>query len=583
MTDQGCELNGTGATRGILEGASGKVAFLGELRPAVVWVIAGAIALALGRYLAWAEGEAANIFFTVGVSATIGAVIMLASRRVLFSTVLVAGPVMLVWNVSYEKQRATELVLHAYDVVSFFSSWSPLLGLWREHRGHAFGLAGALATLALFGWLAYRLDGTRVPRLGTAAAAALFAGLAWFGAAGMGERRHTEMYFESLYVSFFYSSWSETIEALWRGRLIEAAAQTSAARFQLPAACAPTSKPPHIILIHQESVVPPSHFPSLGYDRTLDAFFRSFDGSLHKLRVETYGGASWLTEFSVFTGLSSHAFGGMRQFVQPLMAGKIRDTLPHALARCGYRPVVFYPMLRNFVSIDRFFNGLGMREVFDARGQKATLPNERDRFYYANALAEMERHFKRSSEPLFTYIETMVTHGPYDDPYMPEVDVPGGAPGTPPGMHEFLRRLAFARQDYDFLRAELLRRFPDQQFLIVHYGDHQPLATLPLLGFREDATVEDVMQSGNQAALITYYAVDAINYAPPPLPRLDAVDVAYLGTIVLEAAGLPLSDGHRERRRLMMLCDGNYDGCPARDEVLKFHRRLIDSGLLEPR
>jgi hypothetical protein len=146
-----------------------------------------------------------------------------------------------------------------------------------------------------------------------------------------------------------------------------------------------------------------------------------------------------------------------------------------------------------------------------------------------------------------------------------------------------LRRLAFARQDYDFLRAELLRRFPDQQFLIVHYGDHQPLATLPLLGFGEDATVEDVMRSANLAALITYYAVDAISYVPPPLPRLDAVDVAYLGTIVLEAAGLPLSDAHRERRRLMMLCDGNYDGCPARDEVLKFHRRLIDSGLLEPR
>ena len=62
--------------------------------------------------------------------------------------------------------------------------------------------------------------------------------------------------------------------------------------------------------------------------------------------METFGGASWLTEFSVLTGLSTYSFGGMRQFVQQIMAGKVKDSLPHALARCGYRNVVFYPMLR---------------------------------------------------------------------------------------------------------------------------------------------------------------------------------------------------------------------------------------------
>jgi hypothetical protein len=45
---------------------------------------------------------------------------------------------------------------------------------------------------------------------------------------------------------------------------------------------------------------------------------------------------------------------------------------------------------------------------------------------------------------------------------MPEIEVPGGGPGTDPQMHEYLRRLAMARMDYAHLRTELSRRFPAQ-------------------------------------------------------------------------------------------------------------------------
>jgi hypothetical protein len=177
----------------------------------------------------------------------------------------------------------------------------------------------------------------------------------------------------------------------------------------------------------------------------------------------------------------------------------------------------------------------------------------------------------------------MATHGAYDYAYMPEVDVPGGGPGTDPEMHEYLRRLAMARMDYARLRTELSRRFPKQQFLIVHYGDHQPTATWTLLGLREGTTIENVMQSKNDAALTTYYAIDAVRYHPPALPAVENLDVPYLGTIILEAAGLPLSEAYRARRRLMLLCKGRYQDCPARDEILNFQRRLINAGLIDPR
>src|SRR6185312_4892054 len=123
----------------------------------------------------------------------------------------------------------------------------------------------------------------------------------------------------------------------------------------------------------------------------------SDDRVLHKMRVETYGGASWLTEFSLLAGVSTHSFGGMRQFVQTFTQNKLKDTLPQALKRCGYRNVVFYPLLKNFVSNDRFYNSIGLKEIYDLAAQGAKTAQERDRFYYDNAMAEMGRHFKASS------------------------------------------------------------------------------------------------------------------------------------------------------------------------------------------
>ena len=57
----------------------------------------------------------------------------------------------------------------------------------------------------------------------------------------------------------------------------------------------------------------------------------------------------------------------------------------------------------------------------------------------------------------------------------------------------------------------------------------------------------------------------------------------YLGTVILDLAGLPLSDSHRERKRLMICARGATTRCSKRDEILLFHRRLIDSGVMAAR
>ncbi|HJZ29744.1 MAG TPA: sulfatase-like hydrolase/transferase [Hyphomicrobiaceae bacterium] len=551
-----------------------------ELRPLSAWIVVSLLALMLAHYFWLDEGSAANILFTAAVTAGLIAFVVLLSRRVLFATVVVSALIVLIVAAAAVKRSIMNMVVHAYDLFFYLSSWSTLSFLWSDHRRYVLSLIGGILAATAISALAYRADPSRLPRRWAAAGLIACALMAGFGAYAKGERRHMQFYYSGLYLSSFYASWGETIEALYRGTLMEAALNHGGPAFTIPSSCPVADKPPHIILIHQESVVQPSLFKALRYDSSIDPLFRSDDDILHALRVETYGGASWLTEFSLLAGVSTHAFGGMRQFVQTFTQNRLKDTLPQALARCGYRNVVFYPMLKNFVSNDRFYSSIGLKEIFDLKAQGAPSAQERDRFYYNNALGEMERHFRTSRAPLFTFIQTMSAHWPYDFTYEPALDVPGGGPGTDPEMSEYLRRVAIAKIDYDGFIAALQRRFPEQRFLIVHYGDHQPMATRTLLGYHDDTEAEDVLLDPDSIGFHTYYAVHGLNYRLPQLPRYQPLDVAYLGSIILDLAALPLSDSHAERLRLMVRCNGRYWGCASHEDILAFHRRLIDSGVV---
>jgi phosphoglycerol transferase MdoB-like AlkP superfamily enzyme len=552
------------------------------LSNSTVWYATAAIALGLAYYHWQYEGWRETIIFAGSITAALVFALTFLSRRILFSITLIALLIATIVIASGIKHHYIEMVLHAYDVVFYLTSWSTLVYLWVEHKSMLLALIGMMIIAVASGLLLWKSDSSRIPRRISGSLFVLCVALAVWASYAKGQRSNTLFYWDHLYVSSFYSSWSETLQTLWKGQLFDALKSQPLPPFKI-SACDPAEKPPHIILIHQESVFPPYYFPEISYDHALDPFFKSFDGRVHKLRVETYGGASWLTEFSVLAGVSTYSFGGMRAFVQSLMQGKIHDAVPQVLARCGYHNSVFYPVPRAFVSNGRFYATVGMPEIFDYRAQGAKRFDERDRFYYANALNDIERHVAASKDPLFTFIITSATHLPYTNTYEPDVHVSGGGPGTDPEMNEYLRRLGMAHMDYDEFRATLAKQFPKERFVIVQYGDHQPIATRTLLGFDKSSFAEDVKLTPESPGLMTYYSVDGVNYAPPPLPDVDTLDVPYLGTVMLQAARLPLPESYQARLRLLTLCGGRYYTCPKSQKILAFHRRLMDSGLIDAR
>jgi phosphoglycerol transferase MdoB-like AlkP superfamily enzyme len=523
-----------------------------------------------------------RFWFAIAVTAAFAALVTFLTRRLLFASVVTTSLVAVVFLVSLEKQATMNMGLHSYDLF-FYLNVDTFELLWGDYRRYVVVVLATVVVAMILAALTWRFDTTRPSRL--------VSGLTLVAAIGMAGAFESQASAENTpfrflndgnsFVSAFYLSWSETWGTLMRGQLMEAAAQTELPDFISDPKCTPATKPPHIVLIHQESLVPPSLFPRLEYDHALDRFFRSDDGALHKLRVETYGGASWVNEFALLTGISTKAFGDMRMFVHVLMGGRLKETLPQTLAKCGYRTLMLFPMKKGYLSLDRFYRSIGFTEILDRRDQGAPTIRERDRFYFQNALEAMDRHFKSSDQPLFVYIQTMASHGPYDSAYMPEENVPGGGPGTSAEMSEYLRRAALAQRDGRFLMDEIKRRFPNEAILVVRYGDHQPSATRDIINDVWGDDSPDVGPDGSPGPFITFYAIEGSNLAVPPLPAYDPLDIAYVGTVMLEAAGLPLSAAQQERKRLMVACEGRYFGCEPRSQILAFHRRLINSGYVQ--
>src|SRR5208282_5332802 len=73
-------------------------------------------------------------------------------------------------------------------------------------------------------------------------------------------------------------------------------------------ACRAEVKPPHIILIHDESSFDIRVAPGIKLPGGYGSHFLSFDGRERNFVVESNGGPSWYTEYNVLEGLSARSF-----------------------------------------------------------------------------------------------------------------------------------------------------------------------------------------------------------------------------------------------------------------------------------
>lgn len=348
------------------------------------------------------------------------------------------------------------------------------------------------------------------------------------------------------------------------------------------AECAPRAKRPNIIMVLDESSFDISAAPGIKVPENYRDFFKSADGQQRSFIAESAGGPTWYTEFNVLTGLSARSFGKLKFYVTRIAAGKISRGLPNALQRCGYRTFSLYPTYGDFLSARSFQTSAGIGKFIDMAEMGISDDMQPDRFYFDQALQLIERE-KKAEQPMFVFVYLTANHFPWTTSYRPDLTPSGWtAPGNTPEVDEYIRRQAMTASDYASFVERLKADHPDEPFLLVRFGDHQPAISQKLIEPKlPQATLAGRIMTHDQRYYKTYYAIDALNHTPDMSSALETLDAAYLPLAIQDAAGVPLDPTFVEQKKIMLRCRGLFYACKDGAEAKRFNRLLIDAGFVK--
>ena len=340
---------------------------------------------------------------------------------------------------------------------------------------------------------------------------------------------------------------------------------------------------PDIIVIQHESVFDPRIF-GLPVEPTVEAFLSPSSGEFGCLNVDIFGGGSWQSEFSLLTGLSSASFGSSAYYLFKKGAGRFHSSLPRSLASLGYKTTLISSCRRGFLSYDEFYGSIGIDErifvdelppPFDVRRFEAT---NSDAMFLDAVIDAHTKSIASDPTPRFLYALTNFNHGPHHRQLVPpgqfERERAFASASCPdPGYAEYYTRLAETASTWQRLRDRLASSFPGRPILIVHYGDHQPVLTK-----RIDRQLK--RPSVGRRSFSTFYAIEALNIPDFSPGRSVDLDIAFLGTVALQRAGIALDPIFATRASLLDDCAEAYFAS-ASERKRRFHRTLVDHGLID--
>ena len=357
------------------------------------------------------------------------------------------------------------------------------------------------------------------------------------------------------------------------------AAYTRQSGYQGLHECSQTENRPDIIAVLMESAVPPSVYPTIKADAALNNLFRSADGVIRPLRVETFGGGTWITTSGLMTSLPAVEFGWMRPYLPVYLQGRVHHSLPKLMSQCGYKTAVISPLPYVFVNEGPFMTSLGFEDYRDMKRIGARSTHERDTVYFQAALDYIRQHRAQDGRPLFLFMMTLAAHGPFSYRFEPDAKVPGEPFGNDAETDEYLRRLTMQQMDFEAFSRDLAKLNGNRGLIVLDFGDHQPNVTRALA---EAAEGERALAHWDSIAYRTYYRIRAINTSlAAALPKYESMDIAYLAPTLFQAAGLPIDDVYSELLTLREECKGAFLLCSDHVRIERHLKRLAKGHLID--
>ncbi|HET9836186.1 MAG TPA: sulfatase-like hydrolase/transferase, partial [Rhodanobacteraceae bacterium] len=356
-----------------------------------------------------------------------------------------------------------------------------------------------------------------------------------------------------------------------------------AARFDWrddPSRVASMQSAPDIVAVLEESTFDPRMLSVCTLPKVCDRrMFHADKNTLAHgwLEVHTWGGGTWTTEFAFLTGLSHNLFGPAGIYAPFNLAPRIRYTLPHVLHANGYRTVAIYPTDGDFL------NG---REAYADYGFDAFYGGEQVGLGWHSTDADLMRVFRKvfaiekakaHGAPVFLFMLTLHQHGPHMTP-LSELPAPYNKPLfagkiSPDkvldewlnlNLGNYLQRLAMSDAAEADLESRL--RADNRPALLLHFGDHQPSFGGAITSLRKKLPPQIA-----NPQVVTYYMLKGFGLKVAPRYDYPVLDIAFAGSLLLDAAGLHRDAFFTANSLLRERCQGQYLDCRKMD-VLHSYR-----------
>lgn len=326
---------------------------------------------------------------------------------------------------------------------------------------------------------------------------------------------------------------------------------------------------PDIVLLLQESTVNPNIYDLPAGTKLPELFMFQQDKNVvaySPMRVQTFGGGTWLSEFSALTGLNSDDFGSQKSGVFYFIVDHLNNSLFKEMKANGYYTVVLTPFNKGAYHSGHAYETLGVDRIIQP--QELGYPGKLQDNLWTISTEDMLKYAKEilateTDKPVFIFSLTMYEHGPYKESHSDDYGIKDkisnkDAAGEFSHYMEKIVASDNAMRDFaDFIEKR------DRPLMFLYFGDHQPGISL-----------NKYNSSFSSPSYITQFTLRDNLKSGTSVKTGELTDISFLGGLLLERANLKISPFYEANIKMRHLCDGKLNDCEDK-QLLDSYRHYI--------
>ena len=483
-------------------------------------------------------------------------------------------------KIHYYKQP---LLISDFWLVTDWRNWETLL----HYKGAIFGVLGLLGLLgyAVFGWSDVETASTGF-RVFAAILAATSFGLMWHYSK---DPDATKVWLDSLpddgrdvFLNlpmscrgvFFKVPEFEGNSQKFKEKMT--ALLSEKAESKTESAEKPDTEKPDIVVCLQESTLNPHQFdfdaetipPFSMFNKQEDTAFVS------PLRVHTVGGATWKSEFAFLAGVPSTDFGALASGVFYSVVPHLQTGFIKNLREQGYFCVALSPFTKGNYNAKPAYDHFGFDLMLQPQdlGYPASISknlwhiSSEEMMYYTKLILQKQHpSLENVQQPMFVYVLTMKEHGPYNTNMPNHFNLASKRLGGKAisCLNDYIDRIDSLNEAIEGLNDYLKSR--KTPYVFGYFGDHQVAFDNQLPPKKGNFVNPDYV---TQFVVRTNRKTDFVQ-------QQDFLDLAFVGGVLLDVAGLPPKDDFmRANIAMRQLSQGKLEDAEDMDLVNSYRNYL---------